>query len=374
MNYKGILLDDSLELGRCSGKITIYMGEAVFEGENIIKRVSLSSASIERGGAANRLIFFKPTSHSEFSFYTDDKKILKDPNLKGTIEKAKTSDSIFSGSLPSLALVVVLFTALMVAFFVFAREPLVRWTAQQIPPKYEKKLGALAWESYKNQSGGMIEDSLLLEHLDEMVKPIVEGIGETRFPLKFHISRDSLVNAFALPGGYMVINAGLINKADSVEEVLGVVAHEIAHVEKQHSMRQIINTTGMILMVQTLLGDMSGIIALLTQQGAFLLQQSYSRDFETEADIVGLDYLKRSKIAPGGLVTFFEKIKAIQDKSELKEVMDSDIFDYFSTHPSTDSRIEYLKDEIKSLDEPNGGWIKNDAILNELQDRLKELK
>ncbi len=383
-SYAGILLDDQLaktgnsdngltHSGRAQGTIHFTSADAVIEIGEAIRRIPLNHLVIERGGAANRLLFFKNPHDNSFSFYTDNKKILKDPHL---LKKGIHVPSVgwgCSGSLTSLMTAGFALIILLIVFMIWMRNPAVEWAASKIPVDTEKKLGALAWESLNPQTQ-MIKDSLLESQLQELVSPLIEGVGKTRFPLKFHISRDSVINAFALPGGYVAINAGLINKAESADEILGVVAHEIAHVEKQHSMRQIINTTGLILIVQTLLGDMSGMVALLTQQGAFLLQQSYSRDFEREADQIGLQYLTQSRVNPQGLVSFFEKIKKIQDESELKEVLDTEWFEFFSTHPSTNERIDILNEKIKAITPPAEGWNENLTVLVQLKERLRALK
>src|SRR5690606_38514769 len=160
------------------------------------------------------------------------------------------------------------------------------------------------------------------------------------------------------PGGYIVLNAGLILEADSASELLGVLAHEITHVREQHGVRGLIQAAGNFAVIQALFGDVSGVLATVAGAAPLLLNQSYSRGFETQADVQGLELLEKAGIDPHGLVTFFEKLIE-QEKKRLAEIEDADTrdlvsgaMDFLSSHPATEKRIEALKERIK--DSPQG--------------------
>ena len=218
--------------------------------------------------------------------------------------------------------------------------------ARRIPPEMEEKLGESAFAQITIDRR-LIQDPEIQAQLKELVAPLVEVLPEDRFLFKFHIVEDSSLNAFAMPGGFVVLHSGLLLKSDRAEEVLGVLAHEIAHVTRQHTLRNIIESASLYLIVQTFFGDLSGLAAVLADSGAFILQQKFSRTFEEEADKEGLRYLVQARIDPTGFIDFFHKIKEEQDRTILGKATSN--LTWLSTHPATEGRILNLKKRIDNL-------------------------
>ncbi len=111
----------------------------------------------------------------------------------------------------------------------------------------------------------------------------MRGIGGrltqgSRYQYKFHVALDKSVNAFAMPGGFVVVHTGLIQLAESPEELAGVLAHEIQHVEQRHSLRAMAQSLGLYAVLSLLVGDTSGLASL----GGDLLKLKFSRNHETE--------------------------------------------------------------------------------------------
>ncbi len=172
-----------------------------------------------------------------------------------------------------------------------------------------------------------------------------------------------------------MINSGLILKADSADEMLGVVAHEIAHVTEQHSVRNIMGTAGVYLTINAMLGDMTGLLAVMADAAPFLINQSYSRGFESEADEKGLALLHRAAIDPEGLVTFFEKLRALEQEAmeemageDNSEAMETTL-QFLSTHPATEDRIDNLRERIDALPHQRDRDLQ--AEFQALQERVK---
>ena len=107
----------------------------------------------------------------------------------------------------------------------------------------------------------------------------------------------------------MVIHSGLLMAADSPEEIAGVLGHEIAHVTQRHSIRSIMSSAGLFLVLQTMLGDVTSIVAVLANNSAFLLSRKFSRDFERRADNQGWEYLLAADIKPEGMITFSRRCR-----------------------------------------------------------------
>lgn len=151
-----------------------------------------------------------------------------------------------------------------------------------------------------------------------------------------------LVNAFALPGGYVVVTSGLIKAAGSPEEIAGVVSHEIGHVFHQHPTQAIYRTTAVSLLISAMIGDFSGGI-LVTGIAEWALNSSYSREAERAADTFAIERLNAANIDGSGLVRFFDKISK---KSEKKAEQES-ILSMLSSHPRTAERIAYIRNTAR---------------------------
>jgi predicted Zn-dependent protease len=137
-----------------------------------------------------------------------------------------------------------------------------------------------------------------------------------------------------------VVHAGLIRGADSAEELAGVLAHEIAHVELRHSLNGAIKNLGLRALFALVLGDVSGTFA--GDIASQLTELKFSRDAERDADREGLRRLVAGAISPHGMPRFFEKLAAKEGKT-------GEALALVSTHPSSSERIEILKREIAAL-------------------------
>jgi predicted Zn-dependent protease len=195
----------------------------------------------------------------------------------------------------------------------------------------------------------------LTAQLQQITDPLVAAIKDNRYPLKFHIVENATLNAFALPGGNVVLHSGLLMAAESPEEIAGVLGHEIAHVTHRHSIRNILSSAGLFLVVQTLLGDVTGVIAVLADNSAFLMTRKFSRDFEREADNQGWEYLLAANIRPEGMIQFFQRMQ--EEEARQREKMSeaspvdlgTDSLQVLSTHPATQERMDYLRAKWEQL-------------------------
>lgn len=140
-------------------------------------------------------------------------------------------------------------------------------------------------------------------------------------------------NAMALPGGIIVITDELIEIADTVEEVLAVLAHEIGHVELRHSMRGILQDSIVAAAVAALTSDAATLNVAVAGLPAVLASTKYSREFETAADDYAFSLLKRNDYSPAAFASIIDKLAAESAKS-------SKNFGYFSTHPLKEERVE----------------------------------
>jgi predicted Zn-dependent protease len=144
------------------------------------------------------------------------------------------------------------------------------------------------------------------------------------------------VNALAAPGGYIVVFRGLVERARTPEELTGVLAHEIEHVLHRHTTRAVIQHASTGLLLAALTGDMTGPLAYGLESARVLGQLQYSRRAEEEADRDGMKLLLAARVAPDGMIGFFDELaKGEHPRSVLR---------YLSTHPSPSDRIATLRE------------------------------
>jgi predicted Zn-dependent protease len=226
--------------------------------------------------------------------------------------------------------------ALLLFALLFNASTLTGWVASKVPLSTEQKLGEMVWKQQQAQLK-LVENTAANAAVQQIGSTLTEG---SRYSYRFFVARDSSVNAFAIPGGTVVVHTGLIEAAKTPEELAGVLAHEVQHVEQRHSLRAMAQSLGTLAALGLVFGDVSG----LAQIAAGLSQLSYSRDAERDADEKGLATLKAARIAPQGMVRMFETLA--------KESEGANPPAFLSSHPATAERIARLKAAIAEA----GAW------------------
>jgi predicted Zn-dependent protease len=158
----------------------------------------------------------------------------------------------------------------------------------------------------------------------------------SRYKYQWFVAKDNEVNAFAIPGGIIVVNSGLLKKAESANELAAVLAHEVQHVEQKHALKNMLTSAGLASVVLVVLGDASTVMMIIAHQ---VSAQYFNRQVESDADLRGVELLHKKKINAEGMITFFKKM-AQEYKGQ------SDMPDWFSSHPDMLSRIKITEDFI----------------------------
>lgn len=350
MTYQAHAFHEKYPKGRTSGVLEVTDHGFVFTCEIEKITIPIDHVSLSLGGASNRLVLISHPELPDYSFYTSDRSLLNNPLLSSRHDVRSQVGAIRQHRLLHTGVtitVLVLLALLLVSPFVFM-DSLARIVAARLPANIETQIGekSFAQYSFKND---ILESEEGKAALKALTSALTDQLVGERYPFHFYVISDPNINAFALPGGYVVINTGLILAADNAEEVLGVVAHEISHVCEQHGIRHLISSAGIFLVVQTVLGDVSGLAAVLADAAPMLINQQYSREFENEADEKGYQLLRASNIDPHGLTTFFEKLIAEEKKileklgNEQAVKLITNTLSFLSTHPATEERIDHLK-------------------------------
>lgn len=362
-----------LPKGKASGTMTITPAGIDFSIRDQHLRLPLHGLQVSVGGASNRLVYFEHPDLPGWSFYTSDRRVLQDshlhslPSVSRLLTGARNKHWLGWGLIASVITLIVavpLVIVLRMDFF-------TGLIAREIPVEWEQKIGESAIAQY--QFGKHFLDQKEADRLlKPLVDPLVEALEKSRYQYHFQIVNDASLNAFALPGGQVVIHSELILRADSAEELLGVLAHEIQHVEQQHGIRNVIGASGIYMIASAVFGDTSGLLAVLSGAAPLLINQSYSRGFETEADTQGFALLQKANINPIGLATFFEKMIE-EEKKQMDKLVDKEnqelakqALKFLSTHPASEDRIKRLQ----ALAEKNTRQIE----YRNLQPQFVELK
>lgn len=190
----------------------------------------------------------------------------------------------------------------------------------------------------------LVNDRAALDYLNTVGRRIAgqTPLGNRRWD--FFIVRDSAVNAFNLPGGLVYVNSGLIAEAESLDQLAGVIAHEIGHGAARHGTQLMTRAYGYNLLASLALGQNPSqtrqVVAQVVGTGVLT---DYSRGAEREADRLGVSYAHRAGYDPRGIAAFFGKLASLRQRRPTR------VEQFFSSHPLTEERMEIVNAEIASL-------------------------
>ena len=220
------------------------------------------------------------------------------------------------------------------------------------------------------QSVKLIQDPVVNEYVNRIGQNLVRN-SDAQVPFTIKVIDSDEINAFALPGGFFYVNSGLILAADEEAELAGVMAHEISHVCARHGMRQMtranwanIGTLPLIFMGGGLgygIYEASGLALPLT----FM---KFQRNFEAEADYLGVQYMYKTGYDPQAFISFFEKIQAKEKKKP------GSIAKAFASHPQTPDRIEASQKEIATILPARAQYIVSTSEFDDVKSRLATLQ
>jgi predicted Zn-dependent protease len=232
----------------------------------------------------------------------------------------------------------VILAATILASFAVGWNP-IKSIAGTLPESWRQRLGNAARESMTEghkqcvDPDGLAALARLTERLSKTA-PITE-------PFNVRVYDWSLMNAFAVPGGQIVLTKGLIDQAETPDEVAGVLAHEMGHGIEMHPETGMLRSIGLAAAVQVILGGGAG--GGLANAGVMLAQLGYSREAEREADHHAYELLKGAAIAPRGLANFFVRVTKME--AEDHESANSPAFNWLRTHPPAAERAKLARQQ-----------------------------
>jgi len=204
--------------------------------------------------------------------------------------------------------------------------------ARQIPAEWEKKLG----KQIRDQTLASLEtDKEKTRIVNQLLKQVSfsNGDDEDFGPPELVVVKKLEFNAFALPGGTIVLHTGALEKVPDFPSLMALIGHENGHVQERHSLRTLSRSLGLYALVSMILGDFTGLAAVLVDNAQSLQTLSYSRDFEREADEAAFQFLCRNQLPVSGLVSLMETMEKEGNKNGME------IPGMLSSHPLTEERL-----------------------------------
>jgi predicted Zn-dependent protease len=216
----------------------------------------------------------------------------------------------------------------------------------------------------------LVQDPVVTEYVNRIGQNLVRN-SDAQVPFTIKVIDSDEVNAFALPGGFFYVNSGLILAADEEAELAGVMAHEIAHVAARHGTRQMTRAQWANIGTIPLIFIGGGIgygIYEAAGLGLPLTFMKFQRNFEAEADYLGLQYMYKTGYDPQAFISFFEKIQAKEKKKP------GTLAKAFASHPQTPDRIEKSQQEIATILPAKAQYIVSTSEFDDVKSRLATIE
>jgi beta-barrel assembly-enhancing protease len=233
----------------------------------------------------------------------------------------------------------------------------------------EIKMGKM-YASEIEKSSKFITDQTINEYVNRVGQNIVKN-SDCKVPFTIKIIDSDEINAFALPGGFFYVNSGLILNADEEAELAGVMAHETAHVCAHHAVREQtrMNYAQLGTIPLIFIGGWTGYgIYEAASIGVPITFLHFSREFEAQADYLGVQYMYRAGYDPQAFISFFEKVQALEKR---KPGM---VAKAFSDHPQTPDRILHSQEEIARILPPRDEYTVTTSEFDDIKARLARIE
>lgn len=326
--------------GRSAKRVPVNLsladGWLAIQGDGVALEMPFSSIRIsEKLGSAPRLLHFAEGGHCEVSDHAAFETLLQDAGIRphSLVSRLEGYWHYAVGAL-------LLSIGCVVAGFIWGLPWAAEVAAERIPYSTAHVIDKQVLRTFDE---GMLQPSKLpparQHELQQRFDALRAGRDLPDYPLQFRSSPAIGANAFALPGGTVVVTDALVALADNDEEILAVLAHELGHVSERHPLRQLLQGSVVALAMTWYVGDIS---SLLAAAPTLMLQTSYSRNFERRADRFAADMLRSKGIPPTKLADMLEKLEQTH-RGKHRSQQSASVDKYFATHPDTDERIRSLR-------------------------------
>lgn len=251
--------------------------------------------------------------------------------------KVKNTDIKFFQNLSTKSIVGIAIGCIgliLLSYFVIIPS-LAEFIATKVPASYEVELG----EGIYNQ---MSEDFDIDEEKTMAANEFFQALNiKSKYPIQITVVNSPIKNAFALPGGHIVVYDEILQSMNSEDEFVALLSHEYSHVALKHTTRALFRSLGTYMVLSIVLSDINGIMGVLIENAHNVKSLSYTRTLEEEADNNGLKIMLQAGANPQGMVNLFKHLKEPNEGS-------IEIPEFLSTHPMLDERIKYIEKKYKN--------------------------
>lgn len=264
----------------------------------------------------------------------NDKELTKElVNVLNASGKKDLHDSLLQGVRKAPVIFAIALLAICVLGYLFVLPKMAEGVASTMPLSADVKLGEMVYANLES-SGALDINHERSVTLQDFANALTLASDHE---LKLHFVNSSEINAFALPGGHIVVFSGIIEEMDEPEQLAALLAHEAAHVQERHSTRQMMRDIAGYAFVSLIMGDVNGVMAVVAQHANDFRSLSHSRDLEREADQKGIEDLVSNGIDPHGMVHLLELLD--EAGGDFPEELQ-----FLSTHPLTSDRISEARE------------------------------
>ncbi|MCM2371815.1 M48 family metallopeptidase [Aporhodopirellula aestuarii] len=345
--FSGGVFSDSLDGGRAGAEIELMpsgVGARTPDGEAFV--IPYRDCQVEVGGFSGRMVFCRSADRS-LTIFCEESKFPKalsfassgmlDDQLKlgAKQRRSESRRGLLIGTFLTVG-----FLLLVVGGYFTIRSG-ARAAVLALPVSIDAQIGDAAMDSM-DLGGPEVDDPVVIAALESIVDRLAPTAAVEGIDFRVHVVDSPEVNAFALPGGNMVVYTGLIRDAETAEQMAAVLAHEMSHATLRHGLQRIGQSLGIWAGVSLLIGDLSGLMGAGVDMLQIASVNSYSRAHENEADEEGIRMLYAAEINPAAMADLFQLMK--ENQAELPG-----IFSWVSTHPDHASRIANVHDQVAAL-------------------------
>jgi Zn-dependent protease with chaperone function len=329
-----------------SGTLSVRPFSILFEGDHLRLEFPFQSLQLQTDPEDREKIIFGHPNHPGFGVYTYAVEVLGHPDLRKNAEvRRQIQQASYNQNGPSRHTVMVYSVLAAVVLVVLGlwigSNAIMGFVVARLPSSWETEIGKLDMREVQADFDFVTAPDYT-NYLNVVSQRLLAVMPKEMRHCNFQIIDADVVNAFAIPGGHILVGRGLMDAVTTPEELAGVLAHELAHLTQRHGLRKSAEAAGPILALKYLSGQKGSVLTGLAATATFLGQQRFSRKFETEADDIGLEYLVKARINPSGMISFFERLNEIE-KHSLKPPA------FMLSHPPTPERIADLQARLNGF-------------------------
>ncbi|MCP4375227.1 MAG: M48 family metallopeptidase [bacterium] len=350
--YSGGVFSSDIDGGRAGAEICLtFSGITAVTSTNQHFTLPYSDCRIEIGGASGKMIFCRNGDKS-LTIFCEQKGFAENLRNSSTglldeqMLEVKHSKAQNARQRWKIAIIL----TVIVALTLYGGYIGITWAAREavmaLPVSIDQQIGELAMSEIQHE-GPEVRDEQVVQAVQEIIDRLKPHAAITDFEYKIKVIDADIMNAFALPGGHMVIYTGLLKKATRNEQIASIIAHEMSHASQRHGLAQISQSLTLSVGLAVLFQDTEGLVAFSTEIAKMLVMGSYSRAQETQADLEGLRMLHAAKIDPQGMIEMFTIMQTQKGQSGIT------IPSWLSTHPDMAERIKDIKNYIDALPKTN---------------------